>query len=430
MLPYARPGIVAGGFLALGRALGETMAVTMLIGNRATIENPIFGGGDSIASRLANQYMEADTRLFRSVLVELALILLVVTLFINSLARYLLARFSQRKPLLPSWLWPRPAAAPGRPSAGRRRPRPARPRPGNSRAASTGWLSAQAVDKLMTGVLFSCVAFTMAMLVVILAYLLVNGVGALNWEFFTELPVSPTVESGGGLANAIVGTITVVGWATAFAVPVGLLAAIYLAEYRAGPLAKTLRFVSEQLGGVPSIVMGLFAAGLFAFVAESWERRFGERPRFYGWSGIFALAVMMVPIVLRAAEEALKLVPVSLRSASYALGASHAQTVLRVTVPGGAAGDHHGGLPLRRPHRRRDGPAAADGGVQQLLARVARRLHADVAAVHLQVRDGAVGELEPPGVGGGVPAHGHGAGAELRHPPGDRPRVVQASRAD
>ena len=331
VLPYARPGIVAGGFLALGRALGETMAVTMLIGNRATIENPIFGAGDSIASRLVNQYMEADTRVFRSVLVELALILLVVTLFINSLARYLLARFSRRKPLFPAWLWPSPAKGPNEVAAPIALLGP--PPPHELLVPRRGRLSAQAVNTVMTGVLFSCVAFTMAMLVVILSYLLVNGVGALNWEFFTALPVSPTVKSGGGLANAIVGTITVVGWAAAFAVPVGLLAAIYLAEYRPGPLAKTLRFVSEQLGGVPSIVMGLFAAGLFAFFAEFWERRFGERPRFYGWSGIFALAVMMVPIVLRAAEEALKLVPVSLRSASYALGASHAQTVLRVTVP-------------------------------------------------------------------------------------------------
>ena len=331
VLPYARPGIVAGGFLALGRALGETMAVTMLIGNRATIENPISGAGDSIASRLVNQYMEADTRVFRSVLVELALILLVVTLVINSVARYLLARFSQRKPLLPGWPWRRSTAGPAEappPTAPVGPPPPRQPL-----VPQRGRVSPKAIDAAMTGVLFSCVAFTMAMLVVILSYLLYHGVGALNGAFFTELPVSPTVEAGGGLANAIVGTITVVGWATAFAVPVGLLAAIYLSEYRAGPLAKTLRFVSEQLGGVPSIVMGIFAAGLFAFVAEFWRSRFGERPRFYGWSGIFALAVMMVPIVLRAAEEALKLVPVSLRSASYALGASHAQTVLRVTVP-------------------------------------------------------------------------------------------------
>ena len=332
VLPYARPGIIAGGFLALGRALGETMAVTMLIGNRATIENPIFGAGDSIASKLANSYMEADTRVFRSVLVELALILLVVTLVINSLARYLLSRFNQRKPLFPTWLWPsRSMSRPGEPIAP---PTGSNPKPPHQPLVPVrGWMSAQATNVLMSGVLFCCVAFTMAMLVVILSYLLYHGIGALDWAFFTELPVSPTAESGGGLANAIVGTITVVGWATACAVPIGLLAAIYLAEYRAGPLAKTLRFVSEQLGGVPSIVMGIFAAGLFAFFAESWERRFGTRPRFYGWSGIFALAVMMLPIVLRAAEEALKLVPVSLRTASYALGASHAQTVLRITVP-------------------------------------------------------------------------------------------------
>ncbi len=185
----------------------------------------------------------------------------------------------------------------------------------------------------MTWVLWSCVAFTMSMLVVILAYLLYHGGGALNWSFFTELPVGPTQASGGGLANAIVGTLQVVGWATLLAVPIGLLAAIYLAEYRPGRLAYTVRFVTEQLGGVPSIVIGIFAAGLFSIVTEFWFHRFGTRVQFYGWSGVFALAVMMVPIVIRAAEEALKLVPQSLRYAAFALGSSHAQTIVKVTVP-------------------------------------------------------------------------------------------------
>jgi phosphate transport system permease protein len=310
VLPYARPGIVAGAFLALGRALGETMAVTMLIGNRAEISFSPFAQGDSIASKLANQYMEADTPLFTSVLVELGLLLLLVTVTINSLARWLLRRVGNNQPLLPFQLFPsRPAAV------------------------TKPWLPAQVVDRGMTVVLGACVVFTMSMLVFILGYLLFNGVTALNWSFLTELPVGPTVESGGGLANAIVGSVRVVGFATLFAVPIGLLAAVYLAEYRTGPLAATVRFVSEQLGGVPSIVIGIFAAALFAYLTQRIAQATGHRVRFYGWSGVFALAVMMVPIVLRAAEEALRLVPTSLRTGSYALGGSHAQTILRIVLP-------------------------------------------------------------------------------------------------
>jgi phosphate transport system permease protein len=159
-------------------------------------------------------------------------------------------------------------------------------------------------------------------LFVILGYLLYQGVGALNWDFFVKLPV-PVGEEGGGMANAIYGSAMLVGLATSFAVPIGVLAAIYLAEYRSDRLGPTVRFIGELLGGVPSIVIGIFGYALVV-------RPLGH---FSGWAGAFALGVMMLPIVMRASEEALKLVPQSIRNASYALGASHYQTVLRVIVP-------------------------------------------------------------------------------------------------
>jgi len=114
-----------------------------------------------------------------------------------------------------------------------------------------------------------------------------------------------------------------VGLATLFAVPIGVLAAIFLAEYRSVRLAPAVRFIGELMTGVPSIVVGIFA--YFVVV-----RAMGH---FSGWAGAFALGVIMIPIVMRASEEALKLVPQSIRSASYALGASRYQTVLRVVVP-------------------------------------------------------------------------------------------------
>jgi phosphate ABC transporter permease subunit PstA len=372
--------------------------------------------------------MEADKDLFRSVLVELGLLLLLVTVTMNTLARLLLRRVGSNKPLWPFSLRNRSVASlqpvgPEEESIVIDANKDSQQRTERSRLPRRQLISASIVDRVMTAVLWSCVAFTMSMLVVILTYLLVHGVGALNWSFFTELPPSPTVrrgttvnvtvirevsvpellgkldkeprlagqelgpeswvsaseeastdnkllprresftlytttldaqrassfvrerlgedvkevhaesETGGGLANAIVGTIQVVGGATLLAVPIGLLAAIYLSEYRPGRLAHAVRFITEQLGGVPSIVIGIFAAGLFAIVSEFCYRRFGTRLRFYGWSGVFALAVMMIPIVMRAAEEALKLVPQSLRNAAFALGSSHAQTIMKVTVP-------------------------------------------------------------------------------------------------
>jgi phosphate transport system permease protein len=174
---------------------------------------------------------------------------------------------------------------------------------------------------MMTGILGSCLVITVGALFLILGHLVYQGVGALNWNFFTKLP-APVGQEGGGMANAIYGSFLLVGLASLFAIPVGVLAAVYLAEYR-GYLASSVRFIGELLTGVPSIVIGIFVYNLVV-------RPMGD---FSGWAGAFALGIMMIPIVMRASEEALKLVPQSIRNASYALGASPYQTVLRVIVP-------------------------------------------------------------------------------------------------
>jgi phosphate transport system permease protein len=119
-----------------------------------------------------------------------------------------------------------------------------------------------------------------------------------------------------------------VGLATAFAVPVGVLAAVFLAEYRNYRMVAPIRFVAELLGGVPSIVIGIF--GYAILVYPFWGN---QQWGFSAWAGAFALAVMMLPVVIRAGEEAMRLVPNSLREASYALGASRKQTVLKVVLP-------------------------------------------------------------------------------------------------
>jgi phosphate transport system permease protein len=298
ILPYARPGIVAACFLALGQALGETMAVTMIIGNKAlAIESPITGVGDSIASVIANQLNEATTEIQRSGLVGLGLLLLMVTVAVNVSARILIRRVGKVRPR--SGNAARGFAAVAKPQAASR---------------------ARAVDRVMTMVLAGCLVVTLAPLFLILGLIVVRGVPGLSWEFFTRLPEPP--GEGGGLAHALLGSGLIVGLATVCAVPVGILAAIFLAEYRTARWAPSVRFVGEVLGGVPSIIIGIYAYTLWV----------GSRS-FSAWAGAFALSVMTIPIVMRTTEEALRLVPQSLRNASYALGGNHWQTVVRVTLP-------------------------------------------------------------------------------------------------
>jgi phosphate transport system permease protein len=310
VLPYARPGIIGASFLALGRALGETMAVTMLVGNQPTIHFSLFALGDSIASVIANQLNEAGSDLQRAALVELGLVLLFVTVFVNCLARLLIWRVGREPSAVRRWLFPakRVVVPPPKPGEAPRL------RPADGRA----WLA----DRLMTVVLGACLFLTLGVLFLILGYITYRGLSAVNLDFFTNLPV-PKGEPHGGLAHALYGSALLVGLASLFAVPLGILGAIYLAEYRTHRLVPTVRFVAELLGGVPSIVIGIFAYALLV----------APLGHFSGWAGAFALGVMMIPIVLRASEESLKLVPESLRNASYALGAARWQTVLRVTVP-------------------------------------------------------------------------------------------------
>ncbi len=228
VLPYARPGIIGGCFLALGRALGETMAVTMLIGNKTDISVSLFALGNSIPSVIANEFTEATYDLYLAALVELGLVLLLVSIAVNSAVRCLIWRIG-RPARCAGFLSTLPALVPS-----------------------------EHVNRAMTGVLGMCLAVTVGFLLFILGYLLVQGVTALNWAFFTSLP-APVGEAGGGMANALYGSFLLVILASALAMPVGMFAAVYLAEYRSARLGRIVRFIGELLAGVPSIVIGIFA---------------------------------------------------------------------------------------------------------------------------------------------------------------------------
>ena len=178
----------------------------------------------------------------------------------------------------------------------------------------------------MLGLTGVCTALAISVLFFILGYLFVQGGFSLNWNFFTKLPV-PVGETGGGMANALLGSAKVLFLATLLGVPVGFVAGIYLAEYASGAYASTIRFVTDLLNGVPSIVIGIFIYTLLV-------ARFG----FSTYSGGVALGIMMIPIALRSTEEFLRSVPSSLREGAMALGATKSRTIVTVVVPAAIRG--------------------------------------------------------------------------------------------
>ena len=183
------------------------------------------------------------------------------------------------------------------------------------------------VSAVFTGLCGAAVLIALLPLAFILVYLLQKGVGALHWSFFFQNP-KPVGEPGGGFANAIVGTLILIGLAALFAVPVGVTSGIYAAEYRGSRLASALRFAADVLNGVPSIVIGIFAYSVVVLPVR----------RFSALAGGFALGVMMIPIIARTTEELLRLVPDSLRDGALALGSTRAKAILTVILPAALPG--------------------------------------------------------------------------------------------
>ncbi len=179
-------------------------------------------------------------------------------------------------------------------------------------------------------IVFLCGASVVAALVplaMILFYVISHGAAALNWAFITEIP-KPVGEPGGGMANAIVGTLILIAVAAVIAVPIGILAGVHLAEYGATRFASAVRFAADVLNGVPSIVIGIFAYGLVVLPVH----------RFSAFAGGFALSIMVVPIVTRTTEELLRLVPSGLREGALALGATRTRAMFTVILPAALPG--------------------------------------------------------------------------------------------
>lgn len=201
-------------------------------------------------------------------------------------------------------------------------PRPLREKVGNARRRGL-------VDRLMRGLLIVTVLFAVIPLLLVLVVTVQRGLGAFSWEFLTsEPPYNPTAE-GGGYGPMIFGTLYMTAIAVLLSVPLGVAASVFLVEYHQSRLVPVVRFFSDVMTGVPSIFVGLF---VFSSLVVGAGLGFGTLV------GAIALAVLMLPIVVRSSEEVLRLVPQDLRNAAYGLGARRWQVVTRVVLPAAGPG--------------------------------------------------------------------------------------------
>lgn len=180
----------------------------------------------------------------------------------------------------------------------------------------------KAKNNAMTIFSVGCVLLAVAPLVLIFSYTLIQGISALNIDFFIQMP-KPVGETGGGMANAIVGTGILIGLGALFGLPVGIMAGIYLAEYGNNPFAGTVRFLADVLSGIPSIVVGVVAYVIVVLPMK----------HFSALAGGVALAILMIPTVTRTTEEMIRLVPQSYREAGLAIGIPRWKTTLRIILP-------------------------------------------------------------------------------------------------
>jgi len=183
------------------------------------------------------------------------------------------------------------------------------------------------VNALMLGVTGVCTMMAVFVLLFILGYLVVSGGRYINWDFLTKLP-NPVGESGGGMANAILGSGKILLVAGLSGIPVGLLGGIYLAEFGGGSFSFLVRYAADLLNGVPSIVMGIFAYAVVVLPMR----------HFSALAGGLALGVMLIPVILRSTEEFLRAVPRSLREGAFALGATKRRAIATVVIPAAIRG--------------------------------------------------------------------------------------------
>ena len=190
-----------------------------------------------------------------------------------------------------------------------------------------GGMWRKSVSGLFVTFCAASVLLALVPLAFILFFVVSQGIQALNLEFFTNMP-TPVGEAGGGMGNAIVGTLMLAGLGSLFAIPIGILSGVYMSEYAGTRMAAAVRFAADTLNGVPSIVVGVFVYGVAVLPFK----------QFSAIAGGLALGIMMIPIIARTTEELLLLVPSTMREGALALGATRARAVFSVVLPAAAPG--------------------------------------------------------------------------------------------
>ncbi len=182
-------------------------------------------------------------------------------------------------------------------------------------------------NRIVLGLCYLSAVIAIALLLLILGYTLFKGASYINWDFLTQA-AKPVGEAGGGMRNEIFGTLILIAIGSIIAIPVGLLAGVYLSEFGKPRLTSTIRFVADTLSGIPSIVVGVFAYAILVRPLHSYS----------AWSAGVALAIIMIPVIARTAEEAMRLVPNTMREAALALGITRWRSVMGVVIPGAITG--------------------------------------------------------------------------------------------
>ena len=333
VIPGALSGITAAIILGMGRAIGETMAVIMVVGNAAVVPKPAWNVLSPVRTLTGTLGIEMGEVAVGSThyhaLFGVAVVLLAITLAVNLLARGILARVGERRAATAARGNRKRGSSPAKPSARAvldigalgLLAAAAAALPG---AAPTGRrISSKTREKIAFGLLYAAAGIVLFVLGVILFDIVYNGAPALSWEFLTAPPAD--LGRAGGIGPAIIGTLYLVGGAILVALPIGIGAAIYLHEYtRGGRVTGVIRAGVDLLGGTPSIVFGLFG---FAFLVLSLG--FGVSLL----AGQITLGLMVLPTIIRTTEEALGSVPGGIREGSLALGATPWQTIWRVVLP-------------------------------------------------------------------------------------------------
>jgi len=331
ILNFGKLGILGAVILGFARAIGETMAVTMVIGNNNSINSSLLAPGTTISSLLANEFQNADKPMYVHALVYLALVLLVLTVVLNFGARLLVMHVSNMGKSRPKK--PEKELSPEAEKKAIAEAAAAAAKMPNIPIARVNY-TVRHINKVFKFLCSAAAVMAIVFLVMIFGYVLYMGFSSLSWDFFTQNPGPP--ENHIGMKNQIVGTIILVGLASVIGVPLGMVCGIYLSEYaKENWFNHFVRLVVDVLAGTPSIIVGVLAYELVIAKTGNFP---GLKLGPSGWGGAMALAFLMVPIIARTTEEMLRLVPASYREASLALGGAKYQTILKIVLPAATSG--------------------------------------------------------------------------------------------